>query len=335
MTHPQIGEMNQRREVPAVLCPSCSAYVELTSARGQCSCGFKFRWQGNILDLATQPDKFYEGRYANEIHFDKTRLEQVGGRILLHFLVNGYYEAIVGFVPAGGRILDIGCAGGAKLLADWGEVTGLDLSLSTLEIAAQKYAWDIRANACCVEFAPQTFDAVVSCFFWEHVTFPDKDLLLEKFHRWLRPGGKAILLFDVASENPLFRWARKDRDLFAEAFIENDGHYGLESANAALGRFAQHGFHVRWWHAMNRSPVQHLPALGWLGKYGRKYGWAKMVSRAGTWVANHKIPNRFYTGSVQLFDDTFGRILPVAWSRLLLVVLERPAEAPPRDSAVA
>jgi SAM-dependent methyltransferase len=275
--------------------------------------------------LETGPDSFYEGRYANEVYFDKRRLERPGGRLLLHFLVYGYYEAILRSVPAGGRILDIGCAGGSKLLAEWGRVTGLDLSLPTLETAASKYAWGVRANACRVEFAPASFLAIVSCFFWEHMRPPDKDLLLEKFSRWLRPGGKVVFLFDVASANPFFTWTRKDPDLFREAFIEHDGHYGLEPASAALRRFAEHGFSVCRWHAMIRSPVQDLPVLGWLEPYGRKHRWAQAVSRAGKWISNHRIPNRLYTGSLQLFDDTLGRLLPLDWSRILLVVLEKPA----------
>jgi len=319
-----ITEVNNAGEAPAVKCPLCASYVKLDPERAGCSCGFQFKWRGRVLDWETQPDTFYEGRYATEIHFDKRRLQRPAGRLLLHFLVYGYYEAILRSVPAGGRILDIGCAGGSKLLAEWGSVTGLDLSLHALEIAASKYAWGVRANAGRVDFAPATFHAIVSCFFWEHIKPPDKDLLLEKFCRWLRPGGKVILLFDVASGNPLLAWTRKDPDLFREAFIENDGHYGLETASAALRRFAEHGFSVCWQHAMNRSPVQHLPVLGWLGPYGRKYRWARIVSRAGTWIANYTIPNRIYTGSIQLFDDTIGRLLPLDWSRLLLVVLERP-----------
>jgi hypothetical protein len=82
-------------------------------------------------------------------------------------------------------------------------------SLHALEIAASKYAWDVRANACRVDFAPATFHAIVSCFFWEHMRPPDKDLLLERSSRWLRPGREVVLLFDVASRNPLFTRARR------------------------------------------------------------------------------------------------------------------------------
>ncbi len=312
-------------EIPAVRCPCCAAYAELDPQRVQCSCGFRFRWRGRVLDWTNDRDAFYEGRYANEVHFDTARLNRPGGRLLLHFLVYGYYEAILRFVPAGATVLDIGCAGGSKLLAESRRVIGLDISFQTLEKAASKYECGIRSDVRSIDFSPGSFDGIISCFFWEHIKFEDKDLLIRNFCRWLRPGGKLVFLFDVASQNPLFRWARKRPDMWREGFIEHDGHYGLETASAALSRFAGYGFSVRWRHAMNRSPVQHLPVLGWLAPYGRKYRWARLVSTAGAWIANHKIPNRVYTGGVQVFDDAFGRLLPLDWSRILIVVLEKPA----------
>jgi len=209
MSTQEIADLNNAVEAPAVQCPCCAPYVESDPERVQCPCGFQFRWRGTVLDWGTQPDTFYEGRCATEIHFDKRRLQRPGGRLLLHFLIYGYYEAILRSVPAGGRILDIGCAGGSKLLAEWGRVTGLDLSLRALEVAASKYAWGVRANACRVDFAPATFHAIVSCFFWEHMRPPDKDLLLERSSRWLRPGREVVLLFDVASRNPLLTRARR------------------------------------------------------------------------------------------------------------------------------
>ena len=141
----------------------------------------------------------------------------------------------------------------------------------------------------------------------------------------LRLGGKIVFQFDVASQNPLFKWARKQPDLWREGFIDHDGHYGLETASAALERFAEQGFSVRWWHAINRSPIQHLPVWGWFKPYGRKYPWLRLLPKFGEWVGARQIPFRLYTGSVQVFDDTLGRLLPRDWSRLLLAVLEKPA----------
>lgn len=314
-------------DIPRIRCPACGAPVELDPARAYCSCGFELPWTGKVLEWEKSADDFYEGRYATEIFFNLDRLRQPGGRLLFHFLVYGYYEAILRAVPRGAAVLDIGCAGGSTLLSEWARVTALDRSLHALIIASSRYERAIRADARSFDFAPHSFDAVTSSFFWEHVPPADKDLLLDKFHEWLRPEGKVILLFDVSSGNPLFAWARKRPDLWQEGFIEHDGHYGLEPASEAMRRFSEHGFRVRWWHAMNRSPVQHLPVFGWLAPYGRTRLGVRMLSSWGAWISRHKIPNRVYTGLVQLFDDTLGRLLPLDWSRMLLVVLEKAGDS--------
>lgn len=310
-------------DIPAIRCKGCGAFLVLSLEKELCRCGYKLSWQGNALEWEERADAFYEGRYANQVHFDLTRLQRPGGRLLVHFINYGYYEAILRFVPRGVSLLEIGCAGGAKLLGEWARVTGVDLSLQALEVAATSYNRVIRADIRNLDFAPASFDAVTSCFFWEHMSPSDKDLLLDKFHRWLRPGGKLIQLFDVSSQNPLFKWARKEPELFRQCFIEHDGHIGLEPASTAMDRFSKHGFRILRWRAMNRSPLQHLPVFEWLRPYGRKVLWVRALSAAGAWISRHKLADRLYSGGVQFFDDTIGRLFPMDWARLLLVVLEK------------
>lgn len=311
-------------EVPAMCCPSCGRSVGLSPRNGRCRCGKRFNWKGRVLDCSAGEDGFYEGRYNAEIHFDAARLARPGGRILLHFLVYGYYETILHFVPQGARILDIGCAGGAELLAQRGRVTGLDVSLRAAETAARRYPRAIRGDIRGIDFPPGSFDAIVSSFVWEHMKPREKDLLLEKFQVWLRPGGRVVLLFDVESRNPLFQWARRHPDLYRKGFIEHDGHFGLETASAALRRFSSRGFLIRRHHAMNRTPLQHLPVWGWFAPYGQDYRVLRLLTKLGSSIAENRMANRAYTGSVQLFDDTLGSLFPRDWARLLMVALEKP-----------
>jgi Methyltransferase domain len=311
-------------ELPAVRCPSCGGFVELDPKNDRCHCERRFNWKGRVLDCAAGKDGFYEGRYNAEIHFDAARLARPGGRILLHFLVYGYYECILRFVPPGARILDIGCAGGAELLTQRGRVTGLDLSLRAAECAARRYPCAIRGDVRTIDFSPGSFDAIVSSFVWEHMKPGEKELLLEKFQVWLRPGGKAVLLFDVESRNPLFQWARRHPDLYQKGFVEHDGHYGLEAVSAARARFSKHRFLIRWHHAMNRTPLQHLPVWGWFGSYGQDYPALRLLTKLGSLISENRLANRAYTGAVQLFDDTLGRLFPRDWARLMMVALEKP-----------
>jgi SAM-dependent methyltransferase len=310
-------------ELPAVRCPSCGAFVELDPTNDICQCRKEFTWKGRVLDCAEGEDVFYEGRYNAEIRFNTARLAQPGGRILLHFLVYGYYETILRFVPQGSRILDVGCAGGAELLAQRGRVTGLDVSLRAAESAARRYPCAIRGDVRSVDFSPGSFDAIVSSFVWEHMKPDEKDLLLSKFREWLRPGGRVVLLFDIESRNPLFQWSRRHPELYRKGFVEHDGHYGLETASAALKRFSSHGFLIRRHHATNRTPLQHLPVWGWFAPYGRDYPALRLLTKLGSWISENPMTNRAYTGGVQLFDDTVGRLFPKDWARLLMVALEK------------
>lgn len=312
------------RELPALRCPACGSFSELNPGNAWCLCGEQFNWNGRVLDVASAADPFYEGSYNAEIRFDAARMARPWGRALLHFLVYGYYETILRFVQPGARILDIGCAGGAELLARRGHVTGLDLSLRAAETAATRYPCAIRGDVRGIDFSPGSFDAIVSSFTWEHMMPGEKDLLLEKFQAWLRPGGKAVLLFDVESRNPLFRWARRRPDLYQKGFIEHDGHVGLETATAALKRFSNHRFLIRWHHATNRTPLQHLPVWGWFAAYGQDYPALRLLAKLGGAIRENRIANRAYTGGVQLFDDTLGRLFPQDWARLMMVALEKP-----------
>ena len=321
-------------EVPAVCCPCCGTLVGLNPQNDRCRCGKSFNWKGCVLDYSGGEDGFYEGRYNAEIRFDSARLARPGGRILLHFLVYGYYEWILRYVPKGARILDIGCAGGAELLAQRGRVTGLDVSLRAAETAARRYACTLRGDVRAIDFSPGSFDAIVSSFVWEHMKPDEKDLLLAKFQVWLRPGGKVVLLFDVESRNPLFQWARRHPDLYREGFIEHDGHFGLETASAALRRFSSHGFLVRRHRAMNKTPLQHLPVWGWFAAYGRDYPGLRLLTKLGGWISESRVANRAYTGGVQLFDDTLGRLFPKNWARLLMVALEKPLDVGSRANAL-
>jgi hypothetical protein len=311
-------------ELPALRCPACGRSLELNPGNARCFCGEQFNWNGQVLDIASAADPFYEGSYNAEIHFDAARLARLGGRVLLHFLVYGYYETILRFVPQGARILDIGCAGGSELLAQRGHLTGLDVSLRAAETAARRYPCAVRGDVRTIDFSPGSFDAIVSSFVWEHMKPGEKDLLLEKFQAWLRPGGKVVFLFDVESRNPLFQWARRHPDLYQKGFIDHDGHYGLETASASLKRFSKHRFLIRWHHAMNRTPLQHLPVWGWFAAYGHDYPALRLLAKLGGAISENRMANRAYTGSVQLFDDTLGRIFPQDWARLMMVALEKP-----------
>ena len=99
--------------------------------------------------------------------------------------------------PAGGRILDVGCAQGnaAILLSEDGyRCVGLDLRPNFLRYAQKKeeaprVAW-VVANGHELPFEPEAFDVVILAEILEHVAEPDD--LMVKALRWVKPGGSVI-----------------------------------------------------------------------------------------------------------------------------------------------
>lgn len=92
-------------------------------------------------------------------------------------------------------MLDLGCGTGvpvARDLADAGHrVTGVDISEVQIGRARQLVpgAEFIHADATAVDFAPASFDAVVSLYALIHIPLAEQPPLLENIAGWLRPGG--------------------------------------------------------------------------------------------------------------------------------------------------
>lgn len=108
--------------------------------------------------------------------------------------IAGRIHEFFSYKPGKVKVLDVGCGAGflSNYLAKEGfEVTGIDLSASSLEIAQRrdetasvKY---LHADAYDLPFDPQTFDVVTSTDFLEHVTQPQK--VIEEVSRVLMPSG--------------------------------------------------------------------------------------------------------------------------------------------------
>jgi ubiquinone/menaquinone biosynthesis C-methylase UbiE len=118
-------------------------------------------------------------------------------------------------VAPGMRVLDIACGTGepaislAALLADAGEVVGVDLAPAPLMIAAeradQRRLTNTRfqqADAHELPFPDESFDCITSRL--GVMFFSDRRRALAEMHRVLRPGGRATLLVWGPIEQPYF-----------------------------------------------------------------------------------------------------------------------------------
>lgn len=119
-------------------------------------------------------------------------------------------SAAVRFVPAGGSILEVGCAqaNASLLLAERGFTTiGLDLRPEALAYARRKHVHGrfhtVCANAEQAPFRPGSFDAAIVGELLEHCHQPAR--VLRSLAACLRPGGHVIITTPNGQ-----RWASPD-----------------------------------------------------------------------------------------------------------------------------
>ena len=102
-------------------------------------------------------------------------------------------------LPAGGRVLDLGCGNGVPVARDLARryrVTGLDLSPVQIE-RARRLVPDARfvcRDMTEVEFAPASFEAVVAFYSIINVPLEEQPALISRIAEWLVPGGRALAI---------------------------------------------------------------------------------------------------------------------------------------------
>jgi ubiquinone/menaquinone biosynthesis C-methylase UbiE len=108
------------------------------------------------------------------------------------------FDVFTKLLPRGGKILDVGCAGGrdVKKFLDCGfQVVGIDLVDIFLKECRKKYprAKFLKMNAKKLKFPDNSFDAVWVLGVLIHIDKSDIKKTLEEFHRVLKPGGKLMV----------------------------------------------------------------------------------------------------------------------------------------------
>ncbi len=103
------------------------------------------------------------------------------------------------------RVLDLGCGTGTltRMIADklpaTAEVIGIDAAEKMIEVAERKKGErkNLKFNAALAEELPledESFDRMVSTFFFHHINGNLKEKVLQEMWRVLRPGGLAIIV---------------------------------------------------------------------------------------------------------------------------------------------
>jgi cyclopropane fatty-acyl-phospholipid synthase-like methyltransferase len=114
-------------------------------------------------------------------------------------------EALGHRVPAGARLLDLGCGSGlptTKVLAQRYAVVGVELSSVQIERARGNVpdARFIAADLVSIDFPPGSFDAVTAFYSLNHVPREEHGALFERVARWLAEDGRFLATFGLANE---------------------------------------------------------------------------------------------------------------------------------------
>jgi len=172
--------------------------------------------------------RFNFQQFLDEQQFSDTRIsfyQQIHGTGFVNSGGHNINERFSSLVQIGdeSKVLDVGCGIGgnsAFIAQQFGcDVTGIDLSMNLIENARRNFQHEKLhfhvADARKVEFPRSLFDVIISrdtLFYAE-----DKHKILQDFHKWLKPGGK-ILIVDYCS-NPVAVTTPNSDDVTTEFYM--------------------------------------------------------------------------------------------------------------------
>lgn len=163
-----------------------------------------------ILPLLKKPDLWQRSPapFWDDGHISKGMLEahlnpELDAASRPHATIDRSVKWLTSMIPAGGEILDLGCGPGLytkRLSAAGYRVTGVDFSKRSIDYAKSqdktteyRYENYLELDFCCA------FDAVTLIYCdYAALTKPEREILLSRVYRALKPGG--LFIFDVFTD---------------------------------------------------------------------------------------------------------------------------------------
>jgi cyclopropane fatty-acyl-phospholipid synthase-like methyltransferase len=115
-------------------------------------------------------------------------------------------------LPAGAAVLDLGCGAGVPVARDLArqgfDVTGIDASIGQIRRARQNApkARFILGDMASINFAPESFDAVVAFYAIPHLARGEHASRIRQIAAWLRPGGRFLASYGAAEGDWTGEW---------------------------------------------------------------------------------------------------------------------------------
>jgi SAM-dependent methyltransferase len=235
----------------------------------------------------------------------------------LRVVLQGYPTTVAKEIPARANIVEIGCAGGTAWFGARYHMTGVDLSLEALTLAAQDYDHVVQANATHMPLRSSSFDAVISSCVFEHFDQTSKSMLLSECHRLLKHRGKLVFFYDIWTENPLISFYRRRRpDLYKSLFLDGDGHIGYMTLESNRKCFEDSGFEI-----VREVYHERTPMVGnsvwkklaqWPGAMGRLAGVCELMT-----TGYGRLPGLV---AIAVIDASIGQLFPPRYARCVTTV---------------
>lgn len=183
--------------------------------------------QGEYREVAVHPHKgfhFHTGRFlAERLEYDPEEIDAVPARALESFAGTGN-PFTLGELPAGARVVDVGCGSGfdaltaARRAGPDGAVVGVDMTRDMIRKARSSADESGLSNVTFVQGYAESLpvedgwaDVVISNGVFN--LCPDKSEALREWNRVLRPGGR-LQIADILVEKPVPPEAKGDIDLW-------------------------------------------------------------------------------------------------------------------------
>lgn len=282
------GRFATQKAWAALRCPDCRSPVTRHAEHVTCDeCDRSLPIEYGVVRCVESNDAFYEEAYLNEVrHLPGS--DKLKDWVFFSLLQSGVFGQLRRVLQPEAVVLDVGCASGVRWLGNFHTV-GVDLSFGSVRKTSAFYQLSVQASADKLPIASESVDVVYSSYFFEHVPPESKPQVLAELFRVMRPGAYCVVLFDVLSDGPFGRAARRDPGAFHRGFVAPDGHVGLEPLSQAAARFEQAGLHVEHLAKFGTTALQYMASYRWLANaYGDSVPWTRTLGQ----VVNKISPSR-------------------------------------------